>query len=150
MGKLLVTPIRIGTRGSELALAQAREVQQRLMNAHGLAEDRFDIQVISTAGDRIQDRPLSEVGGKGLFSKEIENALIRGDIDLAVHSTKDMASVLPDGLQLSSYLPREDVRDAFLSPRCKKIEDLPHGAVVGSSSLRRKALLLRLNQTSKW
>ena len=140
----MATSIRIGTRGSELALAQAREVQQRLMNAHGLTEDRFDIRVISTAGDRIQDRPLSEVGGKGLFSKEIENALTRGDIDLAVHSTKHMASVLPGGLQISSYLPREDVRDAFLSTRYNRIEDLPQGAVVGSSSLRRKALLLRL------
>lgn len=139
--QLKLEKIRIGTRGSQLALAQAHEVRQRLMKAHGMAEEAFDIRVISTAGDRIQDRPLSEVGGKGLFSKEIERALADGDIDLAVHSTKDMASVLPEGLVIGAYLPREDVRDAFLSPKARSIADLPHGAVIGSSSLRRQALI---------
>lgn len=113
------------------------------MAAHGLGEADFEVKVISTAGDRIQDRPLSEVGGKGLFSKEIEAALDQGDIDLAVHSTKDMASTLPDGLEIASYLPREDVRDAFISPSAGSVDELPQGAVVGSSSLRRQALLKR-------
>ena len=135
--------IKIGTRGSALALAQAHETRSRLMAAHGLGEADFEVKVISTAGDRIQDRPLSEVGGKGLFSKEIEAALDQGGIDLAVHSTKDMASTLPDGLEIASYLPREDVRDAFISPSAGSIDELPQGAVVGSSSLRRQALLKR-------
>ncbi|TYC53456.1 hydroxymethylbilane synthase [Rhodobacterales bacterium] len=137
-------PLRIGTRGSALALAQAHETRDRLMAAHGLAEDAFEIVVIKTSGDRIQDRPLSEVGGKGLFTKEIEEALLDGRIDLAVHSSKDMPTVLPDGLALTAFLPREDVRDAFLSPRARTLEDLPHGAVVGSSSLRRQAMIKRL------
>jgi hydroxymethylbilane synthase len=137
-------PLRIGTRGSALALAQAHETRDRLMAAHGLAEDSFEIVVIKTSGDRIQDRPLSEVGGKGLFTKEIEEALLDGRIDLAVHSSKDMPTVLPDGLALTAFLPREDVRDAFLSPKAKTLTDLPHGAVVGSSSLRRQAMIKRL------
>lgn len=139
-----MTKIRIGTRGSALALAQAHETRNLLCAAHGLTENDFAIEIISTAGDRIQNRPLSEVGGKGLFSKEIEAALAANDIDLAVHSTKDMASVLPDGLEISAYLPRQDVRDAFLSPVAKTIADLPKGAVIGSSSLRRQALLLSI------
>ena len=114
------------------------------MAAHGLAEDAFEIVVIKTSGDRIQDRPLSEVGGKGLFTKEIEEALLDGRIDLAVHSSKDMPTVLPDGLALTAFLPREDVRDAFLSPKAKTLTDLPQGAVVGSSSLRRQAMIKRL------
>lgn len=137
-------PLRIGTRGSALALAQAHETRDRLMAAHGLAEDAFEIVVIKTSGDRIQDRPLSEVGGKGLFTKEIEEALLDGRIDLAVHSSKDMPTVLPDGLALTAFLPREDVRDAFLSPKAKTLTDLPQGAVVGSSSLRRQAMIKRL------
>ncbi len=136
--------INIGTRGSMLALAQANEVRNRLMAMHGLVEDAFEIKVISTAGDRVQDRPLAEIGGKGLFSKEIEAALSDGRIDLAVHSSKDMATVLPKGLELSAYLPREDVRDAFLSPKAGSLLQLPHGAVVGSSSMRRQALIKRL------
>ncbi|MEO9773187.1 hydroxymethylbilane synthase [Roseibium sp.] len=137
-------PLRIGTRGSALALAQANETRDRLMAAHRLPEDAFEIVVIKTSGDRIQDRPLSEVGGKGLFTKEIEEALIDGRIDLAVHSSKDMPTVLPNGLELTAFLPREDVRDAFLSPRAKTLTDLPQGAVVGSSSLRRQAMIKRL------
>jgi len=137
-------PLRIGTRGSALALAQAHETRDRLMAAHSLPEDAFEIVVIKTSGDQIQDRPLSEVGGKGLFTKEIEEALLDKRIDLAVHSSKDMPTVLPDGLALTAFLPREDVRDAFLSPKAKSLADLPHGAVVGSSSLRRQAMIKRL------
>jgi hydroxymethylbilane synthase len=135
---------KIGTRGSELALAQARESRARLMAAHGLGEADFEIVVISTSGDRIQDRPLSEVGGKGLFTKEIEEALLDGRIDFAVHSSKDMPTVLPEGLELSCFLEREDVRDAFIGRAAPTLVDLPEGAVVGSSSLRRQALIRRL------
>ncbi|POF30462.1 hydroxymethylbilane synthase [Roseibium marinum] len=137
-------PLRIGTRGSALALAQAHETRDRLMAAHTLPEDVFEIVVIKTSGDRIQDRPLSEVGGKGLFTKEIEEALLDGRIDIAVHSSKDMPTVLPTGLALTAFLPREDVRDAFLSPKAQTLTELPRGAVVGSSSLRRQAMIKRL------
>lgn len=140
----MTQPIRIGTRGSRLALAQAEEVRARLMAAHDLPSDAFAITVISTSGDRIQDRPLSEAGGKGLFTKEIEEALLDGRIDLAVHSSKDMATHVPDGLELAAYLPREDVRDVFIGREARRIADLPHGARVGSASLRRQALLRRL------
>lgn len=134
-------PLKIGTRGSELALAQTRETRALLMTAHGLEEQDFEIVVISTSGDRIQDRPLSEAGGKGLFTKEIEEALLDGRIDIAVHSSKDMPTVLPDGLYLSAFLEREDPRDAFIGRTAKTIHDLPQGATVGSSSLRRQALI---------
>ena len=139
-----IQPIRIGTRGSRLALAQASEVRARLMAAHGLGAEAFVVEVISTSGDRILDRPLSEVGGKGLFTKEIEAALIDGRIDIAVHSSKDMATLIPEGLKLSAFLPREDVRDAFIGKASMTIIDLPEGAVVGSASLRRQALLKRM------
>lgn len=135
---------RIGTRGSQLALAQAHETRDRLMAAHGLSADAFEIVVIKTSGDRIQDRPLSEAGGKGLFTKEIEEALLAGDIDFSVNSTKDMPTALPEGLFLSAYLPREDVRDAFISVKARRVIDLPEGARVGSAALRRRAQLLRL------
>ncbi|MDQ0437295.1 hydroxymethylbilane synthase [Kaistia dalseonensis] len=136
--------LRIGTRGSPLALAQAHETRARLAASQDLAETEIDVVVIRTSGDRIQDRPLSEVGGKGLFTKEIEEALMSGAIDLAVHSSKDMPTVLPDGLVLSAFLPREDVRDAFISPLAGTLADLPQGAVLGTSSLRRRAMALRL------
>ncbi|MCX7889408.1 MAG: hydroxymethylbilane synthase [Rhodobacteraceae bacterium] len=135
-------PLRIGTRGSPLALAQAHETRRRLMAAHGVDETCFEIVVISTAGDRVLDRPLKELGGKGLFTREIEDALLDGSIDIAVHSMKDMPTVQPDGLTLDCFLPREDVRDAFVSERFASLADLPEGAVVGSSSLRRRAQLL--------
>src|SRR6201991_4271610 len=135
--------LRIGTRGSALALAQAHEVRRRLMAAHGLTEGEIEIVVIRTTGDRIQDRPLSEAGGKGLFTKEIEEALLAGSIDLAVHSSKDMPTVLPAGLGLSAFLPREDPRDAFIGRNVKSIDELPQGAKVGTASLRRQALLKR-------
>ena len=137
-------PFRIGTRGSTLALAQAHETRDRLMAAHGLPSEMFEVVVLSTAGDRITDRALSEIGGKGLFTQEIEDQLASGDLDFAVHSSKDMPTKLPDGLFLSAYLPREDVRDAFIGRTAGKLMDLPHGATVGSSSLRRQALIRRL------
>jgi hydroxymethylbilane synthase len=136
--------LRIGTRGSPLALWQAHEVQAQLAAAHGVAPEAIAITVIKTSGDIIQDRPLSEVGGKGLFTKEIEQALSEGRIDLAVHSSKDMPTVLPDGLMLAACLPREDVRDAFISRKAPALAGLPRGAVVGTASLRRQALVKRL------
>ncbi|RWD06309.1 MAG: hydroxymethylbilane synthase [Mesorhizobium sp.] len=138
------TTLKIGTRGSPLALAQAHETRTRLMAAHGLPEEAFEIAVISTSGDRIQDRPLSEAGGKGLFTKEIEEAMLAGRIDIAVHSSKDMPTVLPEGLELCAFLPREDARDAFIGRAAKTIAELPRGARVGSSSLRRQALIRRM------
>ncbi|HEY4775490.1 MAG TPA: hydroxymethylbilane synthase [Xanthobacteraceae bacterium] len=135
--------LRIGSRGSPLALAQAGLVRDTLAAAHGIAPGAIEICIIRTSGDLIQDRPLAEVGGKGLFTKEIEQALARGDIDLAVHSAKDMQTALPDGLVLAGCLPREDARDAFVSRKAGSLADLPNGAVVGTSSLRRQALVRR-------
>jgi len=134
-------PLKIGTRGSPLALAQAIETRNRLMAAHDLPEAAFAIVVIKTTGDRVLDRPLKELGGKGLFTREIEDALLAGGIDIAVHSMKDMPTLQPPGLLLDCYLPREDVRDAFVSPTVARLADLAQGAVVGSSSLRRRAQL---------
>ncbi|MFN4140312.1 hydroxymethylbilane synthase [Aestuariivirga sp.] len=136
--------LRIGTRGSPLALYQANEAKSRLMAAHGLTDADVEIVVITTTGDRVRDRPLSEIGGKGLFTKEIEEALFAGEIHLAVHSMKDMPARLPDGLVMAALLPREDARDAFLSPVARSIADLAQGATVGSSSVRRAAQLKRL------
>lgn len=135
---------RIGTRGSPLALAQAYETRNRLIEAHpdkGL-EDRLEVIAIKTTGDQIQDRALSEVGGKGLFVKEIEESLLRGDIDFAVHSMKDMETTLPSDLVIDCILPREDPRDAFISASGETLDNLPEGAMVGTSSLRRQALIL--------
>ncbi|MCH8953462.1 MAG: hydroxymethylbilane synthase [Proteobacteria bacterium] len=135
-------PLKIGTRGSPLALAQAHETRSRLMAAHGLPEAAFEITVIKTTGDRVTDRPLAEIGGKGLFTKEIEEALLAGAIDIAVHSMKDMPTILPAGLAIAGLLPREDVRDAFVSLTHANLAAMPAGAVVGTSSLRRRAQLL--------
>ena len=139
-------PLKIGTRGSPLALAQAHETRARLMAAHDLPEAAFEIAVIKTTGDDRSlidaDRPLKEIGNKGLFTKEIEEAMIEGRIDIAVHSMKDMPTVQPDGLVLDCYLPREDTRDAFVSRHVKTLADLTPGQVVGTSSLRRRAQLL--------
>ena len=137
-------PFRIGTRGSPLALAQAYETRSRLMAAHGLPEEMFEIVVLSTKGDRITDRSLALIGGKGLFTEEIEAQLSSGELDFAVHSSKDMPTKLPDGLHLSAFLPREDIRDAFIGRSAKRLLDLPQGATVGSASLRRQALIRRL------
>jgi hydroxymethylbilane synthase len=136
--------VRIGTRGSPLALTQAREVQNRLAAACGLPMERIEIKTIRTTGDMIQDRPLTEAGGKGVFTKEIEEALLAGAIDLAVHSSKDLPAALPKGLVLSAFLPREDARDAFISRKAKSLRDLRQGAMVGTASPRRQALLKRL------
>ena len=135
------SPLKIGTRGSPLALAQAYETRRRLGVAFDLTDACFEIVVIKTTGDKIIDRPLKEIGGKGLFTREIEQDLLSGAIDIAVHSMKDMPVEQPAGLLLETYLPREDVRDAFLSHAHQRLEDLPAGTVVGTSSLRRKAQL---------
>ena len=139
-------PLAIGTRGSPLALAQAYETRDRLAAAFTLPEDAFRIVVIKTTGDDRAmidaDRPLKEIGNKGLFTREIEADLLAGKIDIAVHSMKDMPVEQPEGLVLDTYLPREDVRDAFVSPSLTGIAGLAEGAVVGTSSLRRKAQLL--------
>jgi hydroxymethylbilane synthase len=134
-------PLKIGTRGSPLALWQAHEVRRSLMAAFDLPQDAFEICVIKVMGDQILDKALKDIGGKGLFTREIEDALLDGSIDIAVHSMKDMPTVQPTGLILDCYLPREDVRDAFVSPHVARLADLPQGAVVGSSSLRRRAQL---------
>lgn len=138
-------PLRIGTRGSPLALAQARETRARLMAAWDLPEDAFEIVVIKTTGDDRSlidaDVALKTIGGKGLFTKEIEEDMLSASIDIAVHSMKDMPTLQPDGLMLDCYLPREDVRDAFVSVNHDGLNSLPEGAIVGSSSLRRRAQL---------
>jgi hydroxymethylbilane synthase len=136
--------LRIGTRGSPLALWQAHEVQADLAAAHGVPPEAIAIEVIRTTGDVIQDRPLSDVGGKGLFTKEIEQALIDGAIDIAVHSSKDMPTALPPGLELVACLLREDVRDAFICRKAGSLAELPPGAVIGTASLRRQAMVKRL------
>ncbi|MDF1722369.1 MAG: hydroxymethylbilane synthase [Minwuia sp.] len=136
-------PLRIGTRGSPLALWQAQEVKRLLHAAHPDLDDAaVEIVVITTTGDRILDRALAAAGGKGLFTKEIEESLHDGSIDLAVHSMKDMPTTLPDGMEISCLLPREDPRDAFISLVANSIDELPEGAVVGTASLRRQSQLL--------
>jgi hydroxymethylbilane synthase len=122
-----------------LALRQAHEVRDRLVAAHGWDDQAIDIEIIRTSGDRIKHRPLREFGGKGLFTKEIEEGLLAGTIDLAVHSMKDLETDLPNGLVIGALLEREDVRDAFLSPRAASLADLPEGARLGTASLRRQA-----------
>jgi len=134
--------LKIGTRGSPLALAQAHETRARLMAAFDLPVEAFEVVVISTQGDRVQDRALKEIGGKGLFTREIEDQLLAGDIDIAVHSMKDMPVDQPQGLILDCYLPRENPCDAFVQLGGGALKDLPQGATVGTSSLRRKAQLL--------
>ena len=135
-------PLRIGTRGSPLALAQAHEARDRLAAAFELPESAFEIAVIKTAGDRVIDRPLKDIGGKGLFTREIEEGLLNGVIDIAVHSMKDVPVEQDANLCLDCYLPREDERDALVSHEFSSLQDMTIGAVVGTSSLRRKAQLL--------
>ncbi|MFG1303627.1 hydroxymethylbilane synthase [Xanthobacter autotrophicus] len=141
--------LRIGTRGSPLALWQAHAVQAALAAALGVETEAIAVEVIKTSGDQIQDRALSEAGGKGLFTKEIEEALLDGRVDLAVHSAKDVATVLPDGLHLAGYLPRADVRDALILKSGAALADLPAGAKVGTASLRREAQLRRIRPDLK-
>jgi hydroxymethylbilane synthase len=137
---------RIGTRGSPLALMQARLVRSLLSQAHQVDPERIEIEVISTGGDRSQqsNASLTEIGGKGLFTKEIDQALLDGVVDIGVHSSKDVATRLPAGITLAAFLEREDVRDAFMSVTAKSIEELPPGAKFGTSSIRRAAQVLRL------
>ena len=137
------TLLRIGTRGSPLALVQARTVRARLAKAMGVAEDEIELIIIRTTGDAIQDRPLAEVGGKGLFTKEIEEALLDGRVDLAVHSSKDMPTVSQPGLMLAACLEREDPRDAFISLKAGSLAELPQGATLGTASPRRQAIAKR-------
>jgi len=141
--------IVIGTRGSPLALAQAHETQRLLMAAHGWSETDLPLSAIQTTGDAITDRALTEIGGKGLFTRELDLAQSRGDIDIAVHSAKDLPTLLPDDIVIAGYLPREDVRDVFISPKAGSLADLPQGAVVGSAALRRQAQLRRLRPDLK-
>ena len=135
-------PMRIGTRGSPLAMAQAYETRARLAAAFEIPQAAFEIVVIKVTGDLIQDRPLKEVGGKGLFTREIEEELLAGKIDIAVHSMKDMPTIQPGGLLLDTFLPREDPRDAFVASTLSALDQLQENAVVGTSSLRRRAQLL--------
>ncbi|WP_372397585.1 hydroxymethylbilane synthase [Azospirillum sp. HJ39] len=139
-------PLRIGTRGSPLALAQAHETRDRLIAAHPhlAAPGAIEIVVFKTTGDRILDRTLAEAGGKGLFTKELEEALFDNRADLAVHSMKDVPTQLPDGLEIATLLPREDPRDAFFARSGGGLADLPAGAVVGTAGLRRQAQVLEL------
>ncbi|MGD9508631.1 MAG: hydroxymethylbilane synthase [Geminicoccaceae bacterium] len=134
-------PLRIGTRGSPLALAQAQMVKAALLAQGGLADGDVQIVAMSTRGDRIQDRTLAEIGGKGLFTEEIEAGLLDGSLHMAVHSTKDMPTRLPAGLVLGAFLPRADPRDALIARGPRSIAELPQGAVVGTASLRRQAQL---------
>ena len=138
---LVLTTLAMVLAAFPLALWQAHEVRRVLMAAHGLAEAAFEVVVIKVTGDQILDRALKDIGGKGLFTREIEEALLEGGVDIAVHSMKDMPTLQPEGLLLDCYLPREDVRDGFVSPLVATLTDLPLGAVVGSSSLRRRAQL---------
>jgi hydroxymethylbilane synthase len=138
------TALIIGTRGSPLALAQAREVRARIAAAYAIEPEGIALRVIRTSGDMVQDRPLTDIGGKGLFTKEIDQALIDGEIDLAVHSAKDLPTVLLLDLAIVGYLPREDARDAFISRKAATLAALAPGAVVGTASLRRQAMVKRL------
>jgi hydroxymethylbilane synthase len=137
-------PLRIGTRGSPLALVQARTVRSRLTAAAGVKEDTIELVVIRTTGDIIQDRTLAEEGGKGLFTKEIEEALLERRVDIAVHSAKDMPTILPEGLMLAACLEREDPRDVFISRKAGRLAELPRGASLGTTSPRRQAIAKRI------
>lgn len=137
-------PLRIGTRGSPLALAQAHQTRDELRKAHDLGEADVEVHIIKVSGDAIIDRPLAEAGGKGLFTKELDTALMMGSIDIAVHSAKDLPTFLPDALVIAGYLPREDVRDVWVSPVAGSPRELPKGARVGTASLRRGAMLKRM------
>lgn len=143
--------IVIGTRGSPLALAQAHETERRLIEAFPelSAQGAIEIKIIQTTGDMILNKPLAEIGGKGLFTKEIDVAQLQGDVDIAVHSMKDVPTWLPDGIDLPCMLPREDTRDVFISNKASRIEDLPDGSVIGSASLRRQSQILAKNSNLK-
>jgi len=137
-------PLLIGTRGSPLALWQASHVKALLTAAHGLPTGAVELKTITTSGDRIKDKPLRDFGGKGLFTKEIDEAQLKGEVDIAVHSMKDLPTELPPGLAIGAVLARADVRDAFISAQGRTLSELPPGAVIGTSSLRRQAQIKRL------
>lgn len=139
----MIPSLRIGTRGSPLALAQTHMTRALLARAHGVGEEHFPVEIIKTTGDQIQDRPLSESGGKGLFTKELDSALIAGAIDFAVHSSKDLPTHMPAELVIAGYLPREDARDAWIGHQGVTLDALPPGAVVGTASLRRASQIKR-------
>ncbi len=143
-------PLRIGSRGSPLALVQARTVRARLAEALGVDEAAIELVIIRTSGDAIQDRPLAEVGGKGLFTKEIEEALLDRRIDLAVHSAKDMPTFSQPGLMLAACLEREDPRDVFISRKAGSLAELPQGATLGTASLRRQAIAKHCAAICAW
>ena len=136
--------LKIGTRGSPLALAQAYETRRRLAAHFKTSEDAFEICIIKVMGDEILDRALSEAGGKGLFTRELDQAQLDGQVDICVHSAKDLPTLLPDGIIVAGFLPREDVRDAFIGGAAPTLAELPHGARVGSASLRRQAMIRRI------
>jgi hydroxymethylbilane synthase len=136
--------IKLGTRGSPLALAQAHAVKRQLAERHNLPDEAIEIIIIKTTGDQIQDRALAEAGGKGLFTKELDQALIDGKIDCAVHSSKDLPTFIPAAIDITAFPQREDPRDAFISTKARTLMDLPHGATLGSASLRRQSMALRL------
>ena len=133
----------IGTRGSPLALAQAHMTAAALSRSTGKGEESYPLRIIRTSGDLIQDRALSESGGKGLFTKEIDEAQLAGEIGVAVHSGKDLPTVLPEGLVVAGFLPRADVRDVFIGHRGALLQSLPAGSRIGTASLRRQAQILR-------
>jgi len=141
--------LTIGTRGSPLALAQATMTAALLAQAAGVTRDEIALSIIKTTGDLTQDKALSDIGGKGLFTKEIDAAQLSGAVDVAVHSSKDLPTELPEGLVVAGYLPREDVRDAFIGRDGIRLADLPQGAVVGTVSLRRQSLLKTLRPDLK-
>jgi hydroxymethylbilane synthase len=143
----MTTPLRLGTRGSPLALTQARMVRAALAAAHGFAEDRIEIVTIKTSGDRIQDRALADIGGKALWTKELDRALFDGDIDFAVHSMKDVETIRPPEIVIAAMLPRADVRDRLIG--AESVAALPADAVVGTSSPRRAAQLRKLRPDLK-
>ena len=147
----VIDKLRIGTRGSPLALTQTGQVIEKLKAHHSVLKEKgaVELVVIRTTGDREQSRLLSEIGGKGLFTKELDEAMLRGEIDIAIHSMKDMPTFMPDGIVLHAITERVDPRDAFISPKAKNIEDLPEGATVGTASLRRKSQLLNLRPDLK-
>lgn len=139
--------IKIGTRGSKLALIQAEMVKKLLQEKDVMLD--VEIIIIKTKGDKILDSPLSKIGDKGLFTKELETALLTNSIDLAVHSLKDLPTILPDGISLGGVLKREDVRDAFISKNGKILSEMPEGSVIATSSLRRRSQLMRLGKNFK-
>ena len=140
-----LTPIRIGTRGSPLALVQANEVRKCLCaNEPLMAKQAIPIiKTIKTTGDKVLDLPLKDIGGKGLFSKEIDKALLDNQVDLAVHSMKDLETRIPGGIKLAAIMEREDPRDVFISQIAASLDELPLGSIIGTSSLRRQAQILR-------